>query len=432
MGVSKVNKLNELIHTLCPNGVEYKPLGKLGKFYGGLSGKSKDDFTDGNAKFITYKNVYSNPALQIDVEDSVKIADGEKQRTLQYGDVIFTGSSETPDECGISSVVTEKTEEKLYLNSFCFFFRFDDLKIILPDFAKHLFRSSNLRYQIGKTASGVTRFNVSKKLMENVIIPLPPLEVQSEIVRILDNFTELTAELTAELSAELSARKQQYEHYRDTLLTFDNDSVSWFELKDVIHSLNTGLNPRQFFRLNTEDATNYYVTIREIRGGRIVPTDKTDRINDEALALCNNRSNLEIGDVLFSGTGTIGETAVIMEEPRNWNIKEGVYAIKPNQEIILPKYLRYLLTATYIKTTYMKKVAGGTVKSIPMGEMRKLQIPVPSINEQERIVVALDRFDDLCNNLSAGLPAEIEARKKQYEYYRDKLLTFEEYKENVG
>ena len=130
-----MTKLNELIQQLSPDGVEYKTLGELGKFFGGLTGKSKDDFTDGNAKFITYKNVYANPSLQIDVEDWVKIADGERQRTLQYGDVIFTGSSETPDECGISSVVTKKIDEKLYLNSFCFFFRFNALSIMLPDFA---------------------------------------------------------------------------------------------------------------------------------------------------------------------------------------------------------------------------------------------------------------------------------------------------------
>ena len=158
-----MSQLEELIQQLCPDGVEYKALGELGAFFGGLTGKSKDDFTNGNAKFITYKNVYSNPALQIDIEDRVKIAEDEKQRTLQYGDVIFTGSSETPDECGISSVVTVQTKERLYLNSFCFFFRFNDLSIMLPDFAKHLFRSSNLRYQIGKTASGVTRFKVKKK-----------------------------------------------------------------------------------------------------------------------------------------------------------------------------------------------------------------------------------------------------------------------------
>ena len=213
-----MSKLDALIKKYCPDGVEYKTLGELGHFYGGLTGKSKEDFKDGNAIFISYKNVYSNPALDINPLDRVKISDGEKQRTLQYGDIIFTGSSETPDECGFSSVVTKTPEAPLYLNSFCFFFRFDDLSIMDPDFAKHLFRSDNLRYQIGKTASGVTRFNVSKDKMAKVRIPVPPLEVQREIVRVLDDFTCLTAELTA----ELQLRKKQYEYYRDQLLSFGN------------------------------------------------------------------------------------------------------------------------------------------------------------------------------------------------------------------
>ena len=105
--------------------------------------------------------------------------------------------------------------------------------------------------------------------------------------------------------------------------------VEWVDLDKVIVSLNTGLNPRRFFKLNTEDANNYYVTIRELQNDCVVFSDKTDRINDTALKLCNNRSNLEVGDVLFSGTGTIGETAIITNPPTNWNIKEGVYAIKP-------------------------------------------------------------------------------------------------------
>ena len=141
-----MSKLEQLITELCPDGVKYRTLGELGKFYGGLTGKSKGDFTDGNATFITYKNVYSNPALNINPDDTVKIVEGENQRTLEYGDVIFTGSSETPDECGFSSVVTKKPEKPLYLNSFCFFFRFDDISIIEPDFAKHLFRSQSLRW----------------------------------------------------------------------------------------------------------------------------------------------------------------------------------------------------------------------------------------------------------------------------------------------
>lgn len=399
-----MNKLNELLQKLCPDGLEYIKIGEVVDY-------------EQPSKYIVESTDYS------DIFD-VPVLTAGQTFVLGYTNEkngIYNASKESP------VIIFDDFTGAFKWVDFPFKVKSSAMKILtVGDQRTFLRYIYHVMGHIGYSSTEHKRLWIG--IYSEIKIPLPPMPVQEEIVRILDNFTALTAELTT----ELTARKQQYEHYRDTLLTFDIDSASWVELNDVIYSLNTGLNPRQFFCLNTEDAANYYVTIREIRGGRIVPTDKTDRINDEALALCNNRSNLEIGDVLFSGTGTIGETAVIMEEPRNWNIKEGVYAIKPNQEIILPKYLRYLLTATYIKTAYMKKVAGGTVKSIPMGEMRKLQIPVPPINEQERIVATLDRFDALCNDLSAGLPAEIEARQKQYEYYRDKLLTFEEHKENAG
>ena len=197
-------------------------------------------------------------------------------------------------------------------------------------------------------------------------------------------------------------------------------------LDEVILSLNSGLNPRQFFKLNTDDAANYYVTIRELQNNRVVFSEKTDRINGRAMELCNNRSNLEKGDVLFSGTGTIGETALVSETPKNWNIKEGVYTIKPDKEKIDSSFLMYLLHTEKIRTAFLAKAAGGTVKSVPMGELKKILIPVPSLKKQQQAVKILDRFDTLCNDLTTGLPAEIEARQKQYEYYRDKLLTFKE------
>ena len=113
-----MSQLEELLAELCPKGVEYKKLGEIGSFYGGLTGKSKDDFVNGNAKFISYMNVYSNLEVNLDCDDKVVIGEKEKQRTLQYGDIIFTGSSENIDECGISSVITSAVEEKIYLNSF--------------------------------------------------------------------------------------------------------------------------------------------------------------------------------------------------------------------------------------------------------------------------------------------------------------------------
>lgn len=414
-----MKSIDELIAEFCPDGVEYKPLGELGEFYGGLTGKCKDDFANGNAKFISYMNVYSNPATNLEVSGTVKVAESEKQNQIQYGDILFTGSSETQDECAMSSVVTADVVEPTYLNSFCFGLRLFDGTLYLPNFLKHLLRGEETRKQLYKTANGVTRFNVSKEKMARVTIPLPPLAVQKEIVRILDGFTGLIDEL----EAELAARRKQYEQYRDRILDY-GDSDSYCCLGEVVLSLNTGLNPRQFFKLNTKDATNYYVTIREIHDGKIVFSNKTDKINDIALSLCNNRSNLEVGDVLFSGTGTIGETAVIDEQPTNWNIKEGVYAVKPDSSKVLSRYLHYAFMCSSVRKAYGARIFGGTVKSISMKDLLKVKIPLPPLAEQKRIVEILDKFDALCNDETAGLTAEIAARKKQYEYYRDKLLTF--------
>ena len=200
--------------------VERKQLGELGEFYGGLTGKSKVDFENGNAKFISYMNVYSNCATRLDVSDKVKVAPEEKQNQIQLGDVLFTGSSETLEECAMASVVTTDVVEPIYLNSFCFGFRLFDKSIYLPKFLKYLLRSSETRHQLSKTANGVTRFNVSKIKMAKVVIPRPSLPEQRRIVEVLDKFDALCNDETAGLGAEIAARKKQYEYYRDRLLTF--------------------------------------------------------------------------------------------------------------------------------------------------------------------------------------------------------------------
>lgn len=208
-----MSKLQELIDRLCPDGVPFKPLEELGIFYGGLSGKSKEDFKEGNAKFVTYMNIYSNPSLNLDIQDLVKVYDSEKQNRVEKGDILFTGSSETPNECGFTSVVTQNINEPVYLNSFCFGLRLNNPEVFNLDFLKHLLRSDELRVKISKTASGVTRFNVSKARLAKVTLPVPPLAVQNEIANILDRFTGY--------AAELQARKEQYEYYRNLLLTFN-------------------------------------------------------------------------------------------------------------------------------------------------------------------------------------------------------------------
>lgn len=196
-------------------------LGDLGVVFGGLTGKSKADFTDGNARFATYKNVFSNISLDTAANDFVKIREGERQRSLTRGDIIFTGSSESVAEVGLTSVVTADLAEPMYLNSFCIGFRPHDVDLLNPEFAKHLFRSGAMRRQIIKTASGVTRINVSKARLVKIEVPIPDAETQNRIAKALDGFETLTRSLSAGLPAELAARRTQYEYYRDKLLTFE-------------------------------------------------------------------------------------------------------------------------------------------------------------------------------------------------------------------
>ena len=223
----------------------------------------------------------------------------------------------------------------------------------------------------------------------------------------------------------LSTVKNLFGEFMNAMIKklLQGQAVEWRALGEVCYSIKTGLNPRRFFQLNTDDATNYYVTIRELQNHQIVFTDKTDKMNDEALELCNNRSNLEAGDILFSGTGTVGTVALIKEKPRNWNIKEGVYAIKPMQNKILPKFLLYLFESEKITNDFLSQSAGGTVKSIPMKKLAKIQIPIPPLSVQSHIVQILDTFTELNDQLRDELTAELSMRQKQYQYYRDFLLS---------
>lgn len=195
-------------------------LGELGKFYGGLKGKTKNDFGSSGARYISYKNVYENISVDFTWPDFVQVKEGENQLSLMKGDILLTGSSENMEEAGLSSVVTKEPEEEAYLNSFSICYRLNDPSILNPEFSKYLFRSRLARKQIIRTAQGVTRFNVSKKKLANVSIPIPSLEEQQRIVGILDRFDALTSSLSEGLPAELAARRSQYEYYRDQLLTF--------------------------------------------------------------------------------------------------------------------------------------------------------------------------------------------------------------------
>ena len=405
-----MTNIEQMIQDLCPNGVEWKTFDELGVFYGGLSGKNKDDFKEGNAKFITYLNIANNPALRLDIEETVKIGSNEKQNIVQYGDALFTGSSETPDECAMSSVVTDHPSEKLYLNSFCFGFRFNSLDGICPAFYKHYFRSGAFRKAVRRTANGTTRFNVSKKEFAKLEIPLPPLEIQQRIVEVLDRFSALAAEL----QAELQKRRTQYEYYRTRLLTppptenissdnsTDESKWEWKTLGEVCDSF-----MGEFVKKDKQNPNGKF----PVFNGGSAPTGFYDDFNTDA--------NKVIISARGAGAGFVNRVYTPFWAGNSCHVLK----IKDSSKIYWVYLYYYLKNMEQSLISHQQK--GGGVPAISKKQVEEIQIALPPLAEQIRIADLLDKFEALTTSLSEGIPAEQAAQQKRYEYYRDLLLTFD-------
>lgn len=414
-----MQKINNLIEKLCPNGVEYKTIGELFDVKNGYtpSKNNKYFWENGNIPWFRMDDIRTNGNILNDATQHITEL-AIKNRKFPKDSLIVATTATIGVHALIKcdfvcnqqlTCVAIKEKFKNDLNiKFCFYY-FD----IIDEQCK----------KIANQGGGMPIVSLEK--MKKLVFPVPPLEVQCEIVHILDDFTLLSAEL----SAELEARQKQYEYYMDKI--FNNATqTKMVKLSDVLVSLKTGLNPRKFFQLNTSDANGYYVTVRELGDRNVRYWESKDRINQIGLSRINERSNLEINDVLFSGTGTIGRVSIIEEKPEDWNVKEGVYILKPKIDLINPVFLMYLMKSNYMRSIYSNYIVGSPVSSVPMKDLKNVEFDLPSMEEQEKIVRILDRFDKLCTDISEGLPAEIETRQKQYEYYRDKLLTFKELKVN--
>lgn len=248
-------------------------------------------------------------------------------------------------------------------------------------------------------------------------IPLPPIEVQTEIVRILDKFTSLEAEL----EAELDCRKRQYEYYRDKLLSFDNvggQEVEWKKMSEVGTFIRgNGLQKKDF----TEEGVGciHYGQLYTHYG-----TSATETITYCSSELAKKLRKAAKGDIVIATTSENVEDvckAVAWLGEEEIAVSGDAFIYKHTQN---PKYMAYLFqTASFFN--YKKKKATGTkVIRLTGDAMGNYLAPIPSLEEQQRIVSILDRFESLTTSLQSGLPAEISARRQQYEYYRDKLLTF--------
>ena len=383
----------------CP--VEWKELGEISQFYSGLTGKTKSDFENGNAKYVTYKNIFNNIQVEFNLLETVQVDKNERQNFIEYGDVLITGSSESKEEVGMSSTVTFVPDEQIYLNSFSFGIRFNEDIELLPEFTKYLFRSIRLRKQIEKTASGVTRYNISKVTFKKIKVPLLPLEIQEKIVQILDKMTDYVTELTS----ELTSRNKQYSYYRDKLLSFEDEvyPVEWKELGDKnVAKLSRGkVMSKQFLEENKGEFPVY--SSQTANNGEI------GRI-----------SSFEYDGEYITWTTDGANAGTVFYRQGKFSITNVCGLVEINNDQLLTKFVYYYLTIS-AKNHVSSGMGNPKLMSNVMG---KIKIPIPPLKIQEEIVQILDNFDRVCNDLNIGLPKEIELRQKQYEYWREQLLNF--------
>lgn len=399
--------------------VEWKTLGEVCIQISGMRGVSNKWADNGNCRFIDYLNAYKN--IKIDI-NALPYATVKKldQTELQQGDILFTSASETPDECAISSVIEGKIENGIFLDDHLFGIRIkEDYRDAIDSvFLNYYFHSPDFRKVVNKTVRGVTRFYISKVAFMKLSIPLPPLSVQHRIVEILDKFTELEAEL----EAELDCRKRQYEYYCNQLLSFDilnrgqklND-VKIMTLEEISKKISSGGTPR------SNVAAYYGGNIPWLRTQEVNFSDIWDtelKITEEGMKSSSAKYIPENCVIIAMYGATVGRVA-INKIPLTTN--QACANIEINENIASYQYVFHYLSSKY---EYIKSLGAGSQTNINARIVKKIPIPLPSLSVQREIVEILDKFDTLCNSISEGLPKEIELRRKQYEYYRNQLLTF--------
>jgi len=414
---------------------EYRPLGEVVEI-SNIGVDKKINPNEKSVRLLNFVDVFKNQYISNETPKMVVTASERKINDckIKKGDIFITPSSELIDEIGFSAMATEDFENAVY-SYHIMRLRINNLDILFPPYLNYLFSSKGIRKQIQIKAQGITRYGLTLPNWKSIQIPIPPLSLQKEIVRILDTFTVLTAELTA----ELTARKKQYAYYREELLKFE---MSELGLKDkVSESGFTGLKDLQdkvewrtlgevgeFVRgggLQKKDFTE--IGIGCIHYGQIYTyygtfTNKTKSFVSEEFA--KKARKAKHGDLVIATTSENDEdlckaVAWLGDEEIAVSSDACFYSHK-----LKPKYVAYFFQTEQFQKQKRPFITGTKVRRVNADDIAKIKIPVPTPEEQERIVSILDKFDVLTTSISEGLPREIELRKKQYEYYREKLLTF--------
>ena len=388
-----MSKLEQLINKLCPNGVEYKAV--------------KDVATITRGRVIS-KNYINNNQGNFPVYSSQTENNGELGYISTYD---FDGEYLTWTTDGVNAGSVFYRTGKFSITNVCGLIKISDTNILTRFlyFVLYVEAKKYVNYGMG-----------NPKLMSNVMakikVPVPPLPIQEDIVRILDKFTELSAELTA----ELTARKQQYAYYRNDLLSKNTNKKS---LKQIALSSRSGGTPLKSNKDYYENGIIPWLRTQEVVFNEI---DKTDCFITELAVQKTSAKWIPANCVIVAISGASAGRCAINKIPLTTN--QHCLAIEINPDVALYKYVFYCVCNQYADLIAKKEGARGDLNS---SRILSLEIPIPcpedkkkSLAEQQRIVDILDRFDKLCNDINEGLPAEIKARQKQYEYYRDKLLTF--------
>ena len=426
------NYIDRLVAELCPDGVEYKPLGSFAQLVRG-SGMPKTDFSESGVGAIHYGQIYTKfGTATAEVIAHVPEEKAKKLAVVNPGDVIVANTSENiEDVCkavawvGDSDIVTGGHATVIKAPE-------QNAKFISYYMATGQFNKDKRRHAFGTKVIDVAPKNLAK-----IEFPIPPLEIQEAIVEILDKFTNLEAEL----EAELEARTLQYEYYRDSLFETLKDPVNGLPvIANLVKELCPGgvkystlksvsLKTTNIKWERSEESEYRYIDLSSVPTGGSSIGD-TEIINSEN-APSRARQIVHTDDILFGTTRPLLDRVVIVPEEYNQQICSTGYAvIRPDMNVIIPSYIYHLLRAQNFSAYVEKNQSGAAYPAISFKSVMEYMIPLPPLEIQQRIVDILDRFDALTTSLSEGLPAELAARRSQYEYYRDQLLSFPRKGEN--
>lgn len=372
-----MKNLETLIQELCPDGVEFVKLGEVCEIKRGIRVVKKDLQETGKIP------VYQNSLVPL----------GYKDEFNYPSNVAFVISAGAAGDVGYSQVP---------------FWAADDcLTITCPSNIENkyvYYFLKNYEYKLKSKVRKASIPRLSRKVVDDLEIPLPPIEVQTEIVRILDKFTSL--------EAELDCRKRQYEYYRDKLLSFDNvggQEVTISKIGDIGRICMCKRIMKN--QTNSESGIPFY---KIGTFGKVADAYISNDVYEEYKKLYSYPKK---GDILMSASGTIGRTVVFNGKPSYFQDSNIVW-VDNDETKVFNSYLNYYYQIIEWKTQ------GGTIKRLYNNLLAGATIKYPSLEEQHRIVSILNRFESLTTSLQSGLPAEIAARRQQYEHYRDKLLTF--------